>query len=43
MRTVLESSRRPEAKTADPAMFIDGRFVSQLDKQGFIEALYKSP
>ena len=42
MRTALESSRRPEAKTADPSMFIDGRFVSQFDKHGFIDSLYKS-
>jgi hypothetical protein len=42
MRTILESSRRPEARTADPRMFIDDRFVSRLDKQGFIDLLYKT-
>lgn len=42
IRTVLDASRRPEAKTADPALFIDGRFVSKLDKQGFIDSLYKN-
>ena len=31
----------PKAKTAKPEQFVDTRILSELDKSGFIDALYK--
>lgn len=41
VQTFLAWSKNPKAKTADPKLFVDSRFVEKLDKQGFIDALYK--
>ena len=40
---VLKSiaSRNPKAKQAKPEQFIDSRFVTELDRSGFIDNLYK--
>jgi NitT/TauT family transport system substrate-binding protein len=42
-RTVLaETAKRlPAAKNADPKEFIDSRFIEELDRSGFIDALYR--
>jgi ABC-type nitrate/sulfonate/bicarbonate transport system substrate-binding protein len=37
----LDWSKHPRAKTADPKHFIDAGFVGKLDRQGFIDSLYK--
>lgn len=37
----LAQSTDPQAKTADPGTFIDPSFAEQLEKNGFIDALYK--
>jgi NitT/TauT family transport system substrate-binding protein len=34
------SSRVPEARNADPRDFADSRFIEELDRAGFIDALY---
>jgi len=34
------SGAMPQAKSADPATFIDSRFVDELDTSGFIKSLY---
>jgi NitT/TauT family transport system substrate-binding protein len=39
----LIAIRNPEAKGADPARFVDTSFVVQLEKDGFIDRLYKTP
>ncbi|MBI4523685.1 MAG: ABC transporter substrate-binding protein [Deltaproteobacteria bacterium] len=41
VKTILDWSSHPNARTADPAKFIEPRFVEKLDKEGFIDALYK--
>jgi NitT/TauT family transport system substrate-binding protein len=37
----LDWSKNPKAKTADPKQFVDASFVEKLDRQGFIDSLYK--
>ena len=37
----LDWSKHPKAKTADPKPFVDASFVEKLDRQGFIDSLYK--
>jgi hypothetical protein len=32
----------PAAKTADPRRFIDFTILDELDKEGFLQALYKN-
>lgn len=39
----LIAIRNPQATTADPARFVDPSFVEQLEKDGFIDRLYKGP
>ena len=41
VKTILDWSRHPKAKTADPALFIAPQFVEKLDKEGFIAAVLK--
>lgn len=41
LRTGLEASHDPAAKTADPAQFIDPSFVAELARDGFIDSLDK--
>jgi len=41
IQTILDWSKRPDARKATPAQFIQTRFVEKLDKQGFIDGLYK--
>lgn len=41
IKSILEWSRHPKAKTADPNLLIDAQFVEKLDKEGFIKAVYK--
>jgi len=41
MQTLLNFSVNPAGKTAKPEQFIDNSFVTDLDKSGFIEKLYK--
>lgn len=41
IQTILDWSKRADARKANPARFIDARFVEKLDKQGFIDGLYK--
>lgn len=43
VRSILDSfeSTMPDAKNADPETFIDGSFVQQLDKSGYIAKLYQ--
>src|SRR5215510_993014 len=36
VKTILDWSRHPKAKTADPANFIAPQFVEKLDREGFI-------
>jgi ABC-type nitrate/sulfonate/bicarbonate transport system substrate-binding protein len=42
-RTIIKdaSERIPAAKTANPKDFIDASLVEELDKSGFIDALYR--
>ncbi len=42
VQTALEelSSTLPQAKSTDPATFVDTRFASQLESSGFIKSLY---
>jgi NitT/TauT family transport system substrate-binding protein len=42
VKTILEWSRHPKAKTADPAQFIAPQFVEKLDKEGFIGSVLRS-
>lgn len=37
----LAQSTDPKAKTADPANFVDGSLAAELEKNGFIDSLYK--
>ena len=43
VRSALEefASTNPAAKTADPASFVDDRYIKALDASGFIASLYK--
>ena len=41
VKTILDWSRHPKAKTADPAQFIAPQFVEKLDKEGFIGTVLK--
>lgn len=41
IKNILEWSRHPKAKSADPNSLVDTRFVEKLDKEGFIKAVYK--
>jgi NitT/TauT family transport system substrate-binding protein len=42
-QTVLDdlAKRIPAAKTAEPRKFVDVRFIDELDRAGYIDALYK--
>jgi ABC-type nitrate/sulfonate/bicarbonate transport system substrate-binding protein len=43
VRTILEGlDKMPAAKTADPRRFIDFTILDELDKEGFLQALYKN-
>src|SRR4030095_8979232 len=42
VKTILEWSKHPKAKIADPAQFIAPQFVERLDKQGFIGSVLRS-
>ena len=42
VKTILEWSKHPKAKTVDPAQFIAPQFVERLDKQGFIGSVLRS-
>ena len=41
VQTILDWSKRPDARKANPAQFIQTKIVEKLDKQGFIDALYR--
>ena len=41
VKTILDWSRHPKAKTADPTQFVAPQFVERLDKQGFIASVLK--
>ena len=41
MQTLLNFAVNPAGKTAKPDQFIDNSFVTELEKSGFIEKLYK--
>ena len=41
VKLFLDWSTYPKAKTADPKQFVEPGFVSKLDRQGFIDSLYK--
>jgi hypothetical protein len=43
LQTVLDelAERDPRAKTAKPEQFVDATFIQELDKSGYIDALYK--
>ncbi len=41
IKTILDWSKHPKAKTADPAQFIAPQFVEKLDKEGFIASVLK--
>jgi len=41
IQTILDWSKRADARKATPAQFIQTKFVEKLDKQGFIDGLYK--
>jgi ABC-type nitrate/sulfonate/bicarbonate transport system substrate-binding protein len=41
IQTILEWSKRADARKANPAQFIQTRVVEKLDKEGFIDGLYK--
>jgi len=43
VRTILDGlDKMPAAKTADPRRFIDFTILDELDKEGFLQALYKN-
>jgi NitT/TauT family transport system substrate-binding protein len=42
VKTILEWSKHPKAKTVDPAQFVNRQFVEKLDKEGFFETVFKS-
>jgi hypothetical protein len=41
IQTILDWSKRADARKATPAQFIQTRFVEKFDNQGFIDGLYK--
>ena len=41
IQTLLDWSRRADARKASPAQFIQMRIIEKLDKQGFIDGLYQ--
>jgi NitT/TauT family transport system substrate-binding protein len=41
IQTILDWSKRVDARKANPAQFIQSKFVEKLDKQGFIDGLYR--
>ena len=41
IQTILDWSRRVDARKASPAQFIQTRIIEKLDKQGFIDGLYQ--
>lgn len=41
IQTILDWSKRGDARKAAPAQFMQTKFIEKLDKQGFIDALYK--
>ena len=41
IQTILDWSKRTDARKASPAQFMQTRFIEKLDKQGFIDGLYK--
>jgi hypothetical protein len=43
VRTILEGlDKMPAAKTADPRRFIDFTILDELEKEGFLQTLYKN-
>jgi NitT/TauT family transport system substrate-binding protein len=41
IQTILDWSKRADARKASPAQFMQTRFIEKLDKQGFIDGLYR--
>jgi NitT/TauT family transport system substrate-binding protein len=41
IQTILDWSKRADAKKASPAQFIQTKVIEKLDKQGFIDGLYR--
>ena len=41
IQTILDWSKRADARKATPAQFMNSRAIEKLDKQGFIDGLYK--
>lgn len=41
IKTILDWSRHPKAKGADPARFVAPQILEKLDKEGYFKALYK--
>ena len=41
IQTILDWSKRADARKANPAQFINTRIVEKLDRQGFIDGLYQ--
>ena len=41
IQTILDWSKRPDARKANPAQFIQPKIVEKLDRQAFIDSLYK--
>jgi hypothetical protein len=43
VKTILEGMEKlPGAKTADPRRFIDSTILDDLEREGFLKALYKN-
>jgi hypothetical protein len=40
IQTILDWSKRLDARKASPAQFIQTKVIEKLDKQGFIDGLY---
>jgi ABC-type nitrate/sulfonate/bicarbonate transport system substrate-binding protein len=41
IQTILDWSKRADARKASPVQFMQTRFIEKLDKQGFIDGLYR--
>ena len=41
IQTILDWSKRPDARRASPSQFMEPKIVEKLDKQGFIDSLYR--
>ena len=41
IQTILDWSKRTDARNANPAQFMNTKIIEKLDKQGFIDALYR--